>query len=135
MIIFGKGDEPEVGEGGQAVAEEREVMDVDVLFVGGGVASLSGALHLSNLIKGHNKRADERGGKRIEEIMIAILEKGPYPGAHGISGAVMDPGPLRELVPDFEGKDAPLEGEVKKESIYFLTKNMKSPGAILTAAP
>ncbi len=107
------------------MTEPREVMDVDVLFVGGGVASLSGALHLSNLIKEHNKRATEIGEKSLDEIMIAILEKGPYPGSHGISGAVMDPGPLKELIPDFLEKDAPLEGEVKKESIYFLTKNRK----------
>ena len=107
------------------MTEQREVMDVDVLFVGGGVASLSGALHLSNLIKEHNNNVGETGEKKLDEIMIAILEKGPYPGAHGISGAVMDPGPLKELVPDFLEKNAPLEGEVKKESVYFLTKDKK----------
>jgi electron-transferring-flavoprotein dehydrogenase len=101
---------------------EREVMDVDVLFVGGGIASLSGALHLSNLIKAHNSKGE---GKKLDEVMIAILEKGVYPGAHGISGAVMNPGALKELVPDFLEKGAPLEGEVKKESIYFLTRNFK----------
>ncbi len=105
---------------------ENEIMDVDVLFIGGGAASLSGALHLSNLIKKHNK--DVEGGtegKKIDEIMIAVLEKGAYPGSHGISGAVMDPSSLKDLVPDFEEKGAPLEGEVKKESIYFLTKGGK----------
>ncbi len=101
---------------------EREVMDVDVLFVGGGIASLSGALHLSNLIKAHNSKGE---GKKLDEVMIAILEKGAYPGAHGISGAVMNPGALKELVPNFLEKGAPLEGEVKKESIYFLTRNFK----------
>ena len=104
------------------MTEERDVMDVDVLFVGGGIASLSGALHLSNLIKAHNNKGE---GKKLDEIMIAILDKGAYPGAHGISGAVMDPGALKELVPDFLEKGAPLEGEVKKESIYFLTKNLR----------
>ena len=104
------------------MTEERDVMDVDVLFVGGGIASLSGALHLSNLIKAHNNKGE---GKKLDEIMIAMLDKGAYPGAHGISGAVMDPGALKELVPDFLEKGAPLEGEVKKESIYFLTKNLK----------
>ena len=106
--------------------EEREIMEVDVLFVGGGVASLSGALHLSNLIKKNNEKIDRgENGKRMEEVMIAILEKGPYPGSHGISGAVMDPGVLRELVPDFLERDAPLEGEVKKEAVYYLTRNAK----------
>ena len=90
-----------------------------MLFVGGGIASLSGALHLSNLIAAHNKSGD---GQKLGEVGIALLEKGFAPGAHGISGAVMDPGPLQELVPDFAEKGAPLEGEVKKESIYFLTR-------------
>ncbi len=106
--------------------EQREVMDVDVLFVGGGIASLSGALHLSNLIKEHNKKIEQgQAGKRLDEVMIAVLEKAAFPGSHGISGAVMDPGPLKDLVPDFQERDAPLEGEVKKESVYFLTKNRK----------
>jgi electron-transferring-flavoprotein dehydrogenase len=105
-----------------AMTDEREVMDVDVLFVGGGIASLSGALHLSNLIEAHRQRG---GGKELDEVVIAIVEKGASFGAHGISGAVMDPGPLKELVPDFLEKGAPLEGEVKKESIYFLTKSGK----------
>ena len=97
-------------------------MEVDVLFVGGGIASLSGALHLSNLVAEHKKKGE---GKKLDEVFIVVLEKGASPGAHGISGAVMAPGPLKELVPDFAEKGAPLEGEVKKESIYFLTKSGK----------
>jgi electron-transferring-flavoprotein dehydrogenase len=104
------------------MTEERDVMDVDVLFVGGGIASLSGALHLSNLIAAHNQKGE---GKKLDEVMIAILDKGSSPGAHGISGAVMDPAPLKDLMPDFIEKGAPLEGEVKKESVYFLTKGGK----------
>ena len=74
------------------MAEEREIMEVDVLFVGGGIASLSGALHLANLIKNHNQNVEQTGeGKSLDEIMIAVLEKGAYVGAHGISGAVMNP--------------------------------------------
>jgi len=104
------------------MTEERDVMDVDVLFVGGGIASLSGALHLSNLINAHNKKGE---GKKLDEVMIAVLDKGSSPGAHGISGAVMDPGALKEMIPDFLEKGAPLEGEVQKESIYYLTKTGK----------
>lgn len=108
------------------MAENREIMDVDVLFVGGGIASLSGALHLSNLIKeNEEKKAGGEEVKSLGEVMIAVLEKAAFPGSHGISGAVMDPGPLKELIPDFTEKEAPLEGEVKKESVYFLTKNCK----------
>ena len=108
------------------MTESRDVMEVDVLYVGGGIASLSSALHLTNLIKTHDEKA---GDKKIGELVIAILEKGFAPGAHGISGAVMDPAPLKELVPDFLEKGAPLEGEVKKESVYLLTKSgkIKSP--------
>jgi electron-transferring-flavoprotein dehydrogenase len=108
------------------MTEERDVMDVDVLFVGGGIASLSGAFHLSNLVSAHNKKGE---GKKLDELMIAVLEKGSSPGAHGISGAVMDPSALKDMIPDYIEKGAPLEGEVKKESVYFLTKTgkIKSP--------
>lgn len=110
--------------------EERDVMPVDVLFVGGGVACLSGALHLANLIKAHNEKIEQGGdGEKLDEIMIAVLEKGAYVGSHGISGAVMDPGPLKTLIPDFLEQGAPVEGEVKKEGVYLLTKGgkFKSP--------
>jgi len=111
--------------------EQRDVMDVDVLFVGGGIASLSGALHLSNLIKQHNERVEKGGGgHKIDEIMIAVLEKSTYIGSHSISGAVLNPVALKELVPDFQEKGAPLEGEVKKEEILFLTKNGRIPAPI-----
>ena len=108
------------------MTDGREVMEVDVLFVGGGIASLSSALHLCNLIEAHNKKGE---GKKLSEVMIAVLEKGATLGAHGISGAVMDPTSLKELVPDYLAKGAPIEAEVKKESVYFLTKNgkIKSP--------
>jgi electron-transferring-flavoprotein dehydrogenase len=110
--------------------EEREIMNVDVLFVGGGVASLSGALHLSNLIRQHNEKVDAEGqGKKMEEVMIAVVEKGAFVGAHGISGAVMNPVALKELVPDFIEKGAPLEAEVRTEQVCLLTKGgrIKSP--------
>jgi electron-transferring-flavoprotein dehydrogenase len=112
------------------VEDEREVMDVDVLFVGGGVASLSGALHLSNLIKAHNKKVEESGeGKKLDEIMIALLEKGVSIGSHNISGAIMDPTALKELVPDFLEKEAPVEGVVTGEEVCLLTRKgrIKSP--------
>jgi len=112
------------------VEEERDIMEVDVLFVGGGVACLSGALHLVNLIKKHNESVDQAGeGEKIDEIMIAILEKSAFVGSHSISGAVMDPIALKELVPDFIEKGAPVEGEIKKEEVCLLTRKgrIKSP--------
>jgi len=110
--------------------QEREVMEVDVLFVGGGIACLSGALHLSNLIRKQNEKAEQEGrGKKLEEVMIAVLEKGASVGAHGISGGVMDPVALKELVPDYLEKGAPLEGEVKREEVCLFTGRgrIKSP--------
>ncbi len=112
------------------VEEEREIMEVDVLFVGGGIACLSGALHLSNLIRKHNERVEEQGqGKKLEDITIALLEKGTDIGAHSISGAIMDPIALKELVPDFIDRGAPLECEITKEEVSLLTKNgrVRSP--------
>ena len=103
--------------------EERDVMDVDVLFVGAGVASLSGAFHLSSLIRNHNDSvAQGREGSKLDEIMIAVLEKGPYVGAHAVSGAVMDPVALKELVGDYKDREVPLESEVSKETVCLLTK-------------
>jgi electron-transferring-flavoprotein dehydrogenase len=90
------------------MTDERDVLEVDVLFVGGGIASLSGALHLSNLIAAHNKSG---AGQKLGEVGIAILEKGFSPGAHGISGAVMDPGPLKELVLTTSGEGRTLEAK------------------------
>ena len=103
--------------------EEREIMEVDILFVGGGIACLSGALHLSNLIKKHNKKVEQEGaGKRLDEIVIALLEKGTDIGSHNISGAIMDPVALKELIPEFLEKGAPVESEVTKEEVCLLTK-------------
>lgn len=104
------------------MTEERDVMEVDVLFVGGGVASLSGAIHLSNLVRAHNEKNESNP---LEEPMVAVLEKGGYVGAHSISGAVMNPESLKELIPDFLEKGAPVEAEVKKEVVCYLTKSGK----------
>ena len=82
--------------------EERQIMEVDVLFVGGGIACLSGALHLATLIKKHNEKVKQEGkGDPLDEIIITVLEKGAYLGSHAISGAVMDPVAFKELLPDF----------------------------------
>jgi electron-transferring-flavoprotein dehydrogenase len=115
--------------------EERELMEVDVLFVGGGIANLSGALHLANLIQQHNEKVQQSGeGDPLDEVMIAVLEKGAYVGAHAISGAVMDPVALAQLVPDYIEKEAPLEARVQSEKLLFLTRKGKIgfPGPLLS---
>jgi electron-transferring-flavoprotein dehydrogenase len=96
---------------------ERESLEMDVVFVGAGPANLSGALHLANLIARHN----EKHANALGEIQIAVIEKGASVGAHILSGAVMDPRGLAELIPDFKEKGAPLESEVKEDQFLYLT--------------
>ena len=93
----------------------RETLDVDVLIVGGGPAGMSAALRLAQLQKQH-------GG---DPLAIAVLEKAREAGAHMLSGAVLDPSALRELVPDFREKGAPLASEVHADRVYFLTRGGK----------
>src|SRR5919199_1988606 len=110
---------------------ERESLEMDVVFVGAGPANLSGALHLARLVAEHDRLVGEgkREGKPLGEVQIAVIEKGAYVGAHILSGAVMDPKALRELIPDFEEQGAPLESPVKEDFFLYLTKTraIKSP--------
>ena len=94
------------------MTQEREILEVDVLFVGGGPASLAGAIHLADLL--------EKQGRK--DTNIVVIEKGREMGAHGISGAVMDPRALRELIPDFLEQGAPVESEAKDDQVYFMTE-------------
>ena len=97
---------------------ERETLDIDVLFVGAGPASLAGAYHLAKLLAEHNARA--ASDARIE-LSIAVLEKGSEVGAHGISGAIVDPRSLRELFPE-KFSTIPFEAEVGREHLWWLTE-------------
>ncbi len=100
---------------------EREVLDVDVLFVGAGPASLAGAIHLARLVRARNEDAEKSGGKKLDELFIAVIEKAKEPGQHSLSGAVLDPRALKELVPDFVERECPLEAPVGDDDLYFLT--------------
>ena len=100
---------------------QREQLEADVLIVGAGPAGLACALHLANLIKKHNESAGASGGPALSAENIYVLEKGREIGAHQLSGAIMNPKALAELVPDF-GKSAPLDTPVTDDAALFFTK-------------
>lgn len=99
---------------------ERESLEVDVLFVGGGPACLSGALRLAKLVETHNEAASRTGGARLEPV-IALVEKAAEIGGHALSGAVLNPIALRELLPNYRELDCPIESEVVSDGFYFLS--------------
>jgi electron-transferring-flavoprotein dehydrogenase len=94
---------------------DHETLDLDILIVGGGPAGMAAAIRLSQL-------QQAQGG---EPLSIAILDKAREPGAHELSGAVLDPSALRELIPDFEKRGAPLAAAVHHEDVYFFTRRGK----------
>src|ERR1700738_5615959 len=98
---------------------QREQLEADVLIVGAGPAGLACALHLANLIKKHN---DSAGSPALSAENIYVLEKGREVGAHQLSGAIMNPKALAELVPDFINS-APLDTPVTDDAALFFTKN------------
>lgn len=98
---------------------ERERLDADVLIIGAGPGGLACALHLSKLIEQHNAA---KKSPPLSAENVYVLEKAREIGAHQLSGAIMDPRALRELVPDFE-KSAPLDTPVTGDAAYYFTES------------
>jgi electron-transferring-flavoprotein dehydrogenase len=98
---------------------QREQLEADVLIIGAGPGGLACALHLANLIEKHNQA---KKSPPLSSENIYVLEKGREIGAHQLSGAIMDPRGLRELVPDFE-KTAPLDTPVTGDAAYYFTES------------
>ena len=89
---------------------EREKLEFDALFVGAGPANLAGAIHLKKLAQAQNR-----------EVEVCVIEKAESIGAHSLSGAVLDPAALRELMPDFREKGCPIEEADLRDGVFYLT--------------
>src|ERR1700704_5916846 len=111
----------------QAILEQygpREAMEYDVLVIGAGPAGLATAIRLKQL-------AAEQG----KEVSVVVLEKGSEVGAHILSGAVMDPRAIAELLPDWKAQGAPLNTPVTKDRFLFLGEkgHLETPAFLLPA--
>src|ERR1700743_3975974 len=93
---------------------ERPQMEAHVTIVGGGPAGLACALRLSQLIDRHNRRNPDA---QISKENIYVLEKAREMGQHSLSGAVLDPRSMDELLPGWRD-EAPLDAEVDPEDVY-----------------
>jgi len=105
---------------------ERDTLDVDVVIVGAGPAGLAAAYRLAEMVKAHNETSENK-----MDLSIAVLEKGKEIGSHGISGAVMDPRGIAELMPDWLQRGCPIESPVTDDGFWYLFEKMKIAAPIM----
>ena len=96
-------------------ADER--IDVGILIVGGGPAGLAAAIRAAQLLEERPELAE-----RLGDVPIAVVEKGKAPGAHLLSGAVVNPRAFRKLFPGMLTEDMPFIAPVEREGVYYLTR-------------
>jgi len=96
---------------------ERDELEVDVLFVGAGPGCLAGAIRLGQLLEEH--------GKSEDDVTVVVIEKAAEVGFHSLSGAVMAPRALSELLPDYRDRGCPIEADVQHDEIWYLHERDK----------
>lgn len=103
---------------------EREALDIDVLFVGAGPSGLAGAYHLKRLVDEHQRKVQAgTASPSLVSVSIAVIEKSARLGDHILSGAVLDPRGLEELMPDYAQRGAPIGVPVKEDHFYFFSRS------------
>ena len=116
-------------------AIERETMEVDVLYIGAGPATLASAIHLMNQVEIFNKGAEASKRPPIEPPSVLVLEKSAGVGDHMLSGACMNPKAIAELIPDFREQGFPTEVICDSDWLYLFTAKHYLPVPALFAPP
>ena len=93
-----------------------ERIEVGLLVVGGGPAGLAAAIRAAQLLEDRPELSE-----RLGEVPVCLVEKGKHPGAHVLSGAVVDPRSLKLLFPGMRAEEMPFYGPVEHEAVYYLT--------------
>ena len=100
---------------------EDERIEVGVAIVGGGPAGLACAIRLTQLLEDAPQLAESLG-----EVPVALVEKGKGPGSHLLSGAMMNPSALKELLPDVPEDEWPTYGTIEKDTAYLLPNRKRA---------